>query len=869
MGREILVLTSVLLGFLTLTSASAQSLAEVRVNEAGACPPDSILRGFPKVTQPSVGIGFTVVKFANATLDRAEASSEAASADIRFNSLLVVFGYSRDEKKLFVRTVPAKGNDDVPACGWVSVDNVLVPRQGQFVDRYKIPQPLQMRDISRIQDEAHNLLDVKAVVHDLSIQGESNGGIDVFEDPRNGNATDKIRLFDAFLVYDQMKVATASPNQETRYWLIGDRAASNGAVTLRGWIRQRDVAIWPSRLAVQWNEAATVAGYATPENLERKTAPLTLPERIDRADYDQQITRRLPVLEISPSVETLFADLPMGASLEERKQVARRILQYYKIATPGLACRRDNPADCFSPRQIDAQRQKIATAEAAAWKIDILILIDATESMDPNFPSTVSTIERFLKLTEDAPVRDSYDLHFGISLYGDYQDDESSLDKVDYQQIVPFFRPSPGEMGTSAALGTLVSNPKSLLYKDVHQDKLEAPFAAVIRAAQTAQWRPINEVPLRFIVHITDAGNRDPGKTCAETQLSRYPNAPENRRLPRSTNREVYGEQDVVNALQIAHVIYVPVEVRYGTGDLWNRIFQDQANSILSLLGTDAPVKKPVITDSKQIMKGPDCQKDCIDKQVTDTVIYVMKSVWAGFEHERCDSHSNSSTCHSLKNAPDLAKPEIVRLVDRIASAAAGLTSDEITNIYSRDQSIVTMYSPAVSADGADMFTHWVALERPEFAILRDLLKTLCDGMSEQDAHNPVLKALRELSEMYSNEDFTDLTVREILGKRLGIPNLEQTDFSGRTRDEIDDAYRAWQSGSDTKTWDNWHYRACKAMTFTQLMEDDQRINPADIKCDLKSNICEAPAEKRSKFRWSVEVSRGSPTFYVPLDIIP
>jgi hypothetical protein len=37
----------------------------------------------------------------------------------------------------------------------------------------------------------------------------------------------------------------------------------------------------------------------------------------------------------------------------------------------------------MSARQIDVQREKIANAEMAAMKIDVLILIDATESMDP------------------------------------------------------------------------------------------------------------------------------------------------------------------------------------------------------------------------------------------------------------------------------------------------------------------------------------------------------------------------------------------------------------------------------------------------------------------------------------------------------
>jgi len=140
--------------------------------------------------------------------------------------------------------------------------------------------------------------------------------------------------------------------------------------------------------------------------------------------------------------------------------------------------------------------------------------------------------------------------------------------------------------------------------------------------------------------------------------------------------------------------------------------------------------------------------------------------------------------------------------------------------------------------------------------------------MSKQDSKSPVLSALQSFSQMYSSEDFRDLTVREILGKRMGIPNLERTDFSGRTSDEIDDAYRAWQNGEKT-TWDKWHFRVCRAETFTELMEDDKKIDPALIKCNLDNNTCDAPEASQKKFRWNVQVSQDAPIYYVPLDILP
>jgi hypothetical protein len=332
--------------------------------------------------------------------------------------------------------------------------------------------------------------------------------------------------------------------------------------------------------------------------------------------------------------------------------------------------------------------------------------------------------------------------------------------------------------------------------------------------------------------------------------------------------RERYGENDVAQALKSRSVIYVPVAIEDGTflnptPNMWNRIFHDQTNRILHLLGTDAPIKETMVTHIEQ-------QKaDAIEGQVVNALARILSSVQQGLAYQKCDRTSKSDKCAELDKQANVRAPETVRLVDRVASAAAGLTTDEINNIYSRDQSIVRMFSPAKSIENKDMFSHWVALDRKEFQILTNLLTQLCRSMAEQDSKNPVMKALRDFSEMYSSEDFSDLTVREILGKRLGIPNLERTDFSGRTRDEIDDAYRAWQLGENKRTWQNWHQRACKAAKFTDLMKDDKKIDPRKITCQASDGTCEAPENLQQKFRWQVQVSQDSPTYYVPLDILP
>lgn len=848
---------------LAATPILAQAVDDITVDAVGLCPADSVLKkSFPKITEPSVGIGSTLTKLPDVALYQSAGGFEETMSKIGFNKELTVFGFSSDGDRLFVRTVPPSKR--LAICGWVSTDMVLIPRERKFEGRLKTPQPMQMQDISEEHKKSGNMLNVKAVVIDLSIAGESKGGIDVFEDPNLHVATDKIRLFDAFNVFAVMNVEGQGSDEETRYWLIGEQTGNNNVASVKGWIRHRDVVIWPTRLAVQWREDAVVHGYANAENLKRRERELTLPERISNADLPEQITRRLPVLQQFLPPDEIFPELPVGGSLEERMAFARTKIEYYHIATPGLACRKDT-GDCILARQIDAERQKMVNAEKAAMKIDVLILIDATESMDPYLPITVKTIDQFLKRAAD--VRGEYDLRFAISLYGDYQSQEANYEKVDYRPIVPFFKPGPGSQASSA-MRQLVQNPKSLLFKDVHRDKLEAPFAAVIRAAKKTHWRPASEVPLRFIVHIGDAGNRDRGLTSASTQRNRYPGAVENQYAPQSTIVEKYDGRDVVKVLRESDIIYVPVVVEGGSSkspdpSLWNKIFIDQANDILKLLGVDAPAKATVVTYAAD-------PRERIETAVTEEIVRILGNVKNGLEYQKCLPGAMSEKCVNLRASEEVYKsPEIVRLVDRVTSSTTGLTPEQIRNIYSRDQSILPMFVPARWSGDKEMFTHWVALERKEFKLLRDLLQSLCNNMSQQDGRNPVVRALHDLAERYSNEEFRGLTVGEILGKRLGIPSLERTDFSGRSGDEIEDAFRAWQSKGNRTTWERWHLRACKANYFTQLMEDNKKIDPAQIKCNLESHSCSAPDTGQKKFRWSVQVSQASPVYYVPLDVLP
>ena len=297
------------------TARSQSSVSDIVVDKSGQCPPERVLRTIPGVTLSSAGVGSTVVKLGNDTHLAQSTLEQSGQTYVLapFNTQLIVYGFNPTRTKLFVRLRPDKADKASPGhCGWISADRVLLPRDKQF-SRHTQPQPLQMRDISSGK-ESGNQLNVKAVIHNISITGDSPG-IDAFADPANTGETDKIntiRMFDTYPVFAELKVPLAEPQGETRYWLIGEQN-SDGTIDLKGWVRSRDVVIWPSRLAVQWNEGTTITGFKTVEHLELGLHPFIPPQVFDQVDYPTKITRRMPVLDQMPKPEHLLSMLPVGA----------------------------------------------------------------------------------------------------------------------------------------------------------------------------------------------------------------------------------------------------------------------------------------------------------------------------------------------------------------------------------------------------------------------------------------------------------------------------------------------------------------------------------------------------------------------------
>lgn len=168
----------------------------------------------------------------------------------------------------------------------------------------------------------------------------------------------------------------------------------------------------------------------------------------------------------------------------------------FKIAFPGSACLEGKKL-CVTPTKFAERRSNLAERLDKGELIDILFVIDSTESMERYFPHVVTAVKNFL----DGPQVDASRVRFSVTLYGDYRNESAnSYNDIDFETVVPFGAPANG-----AEMQTLLRRKQP--FADQMHDLPEAGFAALIRSIRASTWRP--DAGWRLVVWIGDHPDRD------------------------------------------------------------------------------------------------------------------------------------------------------------------------------------------------------------------------------------------------------------------------------------------------------------------------------------------------------------------------
>ena len=245
-----------------------------------------------------------------------------------------------------------------------------------------------------------------------------------------------------------------------------------------------------------------------------------------------------------------------------------RIVDGYKIGMRGLSCAADG-TDCLDGAEFARRLQAYRESVDALGRVDLLILIGATESMQPYFSAVADAVAEFARAQVAARAETPLDLRVSFAVYGDYETPVASPQSVAFETVARFHDPRVDGRGMSR-LRDFVAAYGARAPRDRNGDLHEASLAAIARAAAEADWR--SDAGFRAIIHLADHGSRPLGETSCEGG---------------STLVERVGTRDVGDLLEAGKLMYIPISVFGRGGDEGpagkraRAAFKDQALEIL------------------------------------------------------------------------------------------------------------------------------------------------------------------------------------------------------------------------------------------------------------------------------------------------
>ena len=509
-------------------------------------------------------------------------------------------------------------------------------------------------------------------------------------------------------------------------------------------------------------------------------------------------------------------------------------IRNYRIATPSCAkssgsSGTDECADATG--EIDERIKRLRN-------VDVMFVMDATQSMDPYFPAARKALEQFvsqLQQSQDTGVT----VRVAVHIYGDYKGNEADPKSIDYLAVIPFLELArlKDEFGRLDSL---------TMFSDTHTDKPEASFAALIRAASSTSWGRNSGV--RYIVHIGDHGNRDQGKTSGTGT---------------SSLTEKLAEEDVASQLLAKGIIYVPIPV-LGTYDAANNsAFVDQARRLTKLM------------PSQSIEVRPTYRSDRPQEAEADRISAILAAMKDGVKISKeareavgkaivCAQNPENPLCRD-QGAGSGSGGWKGEVVVRELLARAGLSAEEVNRIYGRSQTVGTFYFKPLASDGSQLFKYYIAIEADPLRRLVRIGVELCETI-DNSAGSRVLQ--RALSETLNVVIDSQNSLADIMASRLFIPAFHFNPLLLKPWGQLEDELRHLRG---TPRMDPIKQGFCRSARLLGWVLEGKRV--ADVEgsmtWDANEKVWKARDRALRDYSWVHDGRTGVPLYYVPIEFLP
>jgi hypothetical protein len=321
-------------------------------------------------------------------------------------------------------------------------DNYCLVGEGELGSaKFKIlgwvPKRYMVLDHRAFQDRGSTLLHRAMIVNTVRYVKEEK----VVEPPAmllapaaNARADATLRLFNVYFVYGDSQPRTNAQEEEQGYLLLGARtqfdyetAVQDGVEgaeeprrVILGWVDKRRICRWRTTEAIRWDteskRGAPVITYETEDEARKAirnpafakmvTSELFVEGKPPAWKSDRM---RYPVLPIDKDEKT-------GADILESPSQGN-ILRKIGLVGGFVNEKGEMEADVAELEELDSKLKKL---QQESQTLELLFVVDDSESMDEWFPRTAETIQELIKMVKG----DERTLRLGLTYYSDVPFDE-------------------------------------------------------------------------------------------------------------------------------------------------------------------------------------------------------------------------------------------------------------------------------------------------------------------------------------------------------------------------------------------------------------------------------------------------------------
>jgi hypothetical protein len=730
-------------------------------------------------------------------------------ADIPFGSNVLVFReQSGSPPRALVR------DNATNRCGWIN---------GQQITHFE--QALKVFQIPGYEDRKSDSNNPNALNAKVVIKSINNDQGEMLQVPYYGAPYDSSRgtasaigkvgyfaVLEVFEVKNSQGVKCPAIADPDCFFLVGGSqlVGEVPVPTILGWVSSANVELWSNALSVYYAPGKAnipIFGNERDAKIGQNSKAIALQEKPVGEPKERNIPR-FPLLFRTGNSS------PSGGK------------DIYEIVFAGRACA---DAACTSPMDAPTVFAKMGELGEAIYRsqgIDVLFVVDGTESMDRYYPPVIDAV----RAVAERARRQNLRMRFSVATYGDYLGSTGSPENVQYLTVAPF-----RGINDSGALENLK---RFRQFSDQQRDYPEAPFAGLIRAVNSAEWGKPDNTLVYLVIWIGDHGNRSPGLAKTRSSVGT---------LNETVTVDAVAQSFRRDSGKI--IAFSAINVRGDYKPEFNQLFQKNARDLAMAIGADRSLPLEIVQEAADPASDATNVRIAIERKLSD-ILATSASIG---EYVRRRANNDTSF---LPTAP-LAKTYLLE--------GLKLTDEKLQKHAGQIQEIRRGY--IVQDDRKPDFTFWLALRQKERDALYEAMRELCESLTSTDIVDNVDTAMRRVLQSATFEEVpktANPNIAEFLEKRLSVPKRNFAPILNQTLAEFVRGY----FGMTKEQQAAYQTHVCRRMYQLELIAQNIRIPIDDIVYE-NSRWTARKSANPERFEWSWTVDTSSRYYFVPLDFLP